>query len=59
MSISIGPLTLYIASFVATIAVKRINKLVGEKVGHWNVEWNLTQNGIGTYAKLAISYLLK
>ena len=31
-SISIGPLVLYIASFVSTVCVKRINKFIGEKV---------------------------
>ena len=34
-SISVGPLILYIGSFIATIAVKRINKIVGEKVSDW------------------------
>ena len=31
-SISIGPLVLYIGSFIATLAVKKVNKLIGEKV---------------------------
>ena len=31
-SVSIGPLVLYIGSFIATLAAKRVNKLIGEKV---------------------------
>ena len=31
-SISVGLLVLYIGSFVVTLAVNRINKLIGEKV---------------------------
>ncbi len=32
MSVSIGPLVLYMASFVSTLSVKRLNRLIGEKV---------------------------
>lgn len=32
VSIAVGPLVLYITSFIVTLCVKRINKKVGEKV---------------------------